>query len=57
MTYNDIKDAFLLLEPELRERWANVNRAITDLLAKACKYKVIVKSEIYGRRYLYSLPS
>lgn len=56
MSYNEIKDTLLLLEPELTERWANVNRAITDLLTKACKYKVIIKTEMYGKRFLYGLP-
>ncbi|HWY34916.1 MAG TPA: hypothetical protein VNX68_09730, partial [Nitrosopumilaceae archaeon] len=59
MSYNQIKDTLLLLEPELKEQWANVNRAVTDLLSKACKYGAIVKSKIYGNHgyYCYSLPS
>jgi len=59
MTYQEIKDTLLSLNPELNERWGNANKAVTHLLSKACRYGAIVKSKIYGNHgyYCYRVPS
>jgi hypothetical protein len=56
MTFKEIMGTFLLLEPELKERWGNINKSISYLLAKACIYKAITKAKKYGERgyYIYS---
>ncbi|HWY36965.1 MAG TPA: hypothetical protein VNY73_00300, partial [Bacteroidia bacterium] len=48
MTFLDVKTTLLLLEPELKERWGNIDKSVTDLLFKANKYGLISRAKEYG---------
>lgn len=50
MTFIEVKDTLLLLEPELKYRWGNVNKSVTYLLSKGCNLGVLVKSKKWGHK-------
>lgn len=58
MSFAEVKDTLLTLEPELKYRWGNPNKSITHLLSKGCRFKVIVRLKKYGDagNFVYNLP-
>lgn len=58
MSFIEVKDALLSLEPELKYRWGNPNKSVTHLLSKGCRYKVIIRSHKHGDygNFVYNLP-
>jgi hypothetical protein len=48
MSYEEIKEAFLINEPELKKRWKDINRCITHILGTAYGYGAITRSRAYG---------
>lgn len=58
MSFTEVKDTLLLLEPELRYRWGNVNKSVTHLLSKGCGFGVLIRFKKYGSKgsFLYNLP-
>lgn len=48
MSFTEVKDTLLSLEPELKYRWGNPNKSITHLLSKGCKFAVLVRSHKFG---------
>jgi len=58
MSFTEVKDTLLSLEPELKYRWGNPNKSITHLLSKGCRFKVLVRLKKYGDEgsFVYNLP-
>jgi hypothetical protein len=57
MTLKDIKTEFLLLEPDLNERWANPDHYLSQVLLIATSRKAVIKEKSTRERgYYYRLP-
>jgi|ERR1700757_2351388 len=53
MNIGEIKSEFLLLEPEIKFQWTNLDNQISQLLYRACMAKVIIKKKLNGEiKYL-----
>ena len=48
ITAAEIKNQFLLLEPEIKFQWTNLENQIFQLLHRACAAKVIMKRKVKG---------
>ena len=48
MNFKEINNTFLKLEPELKDKWSDPNKSISQILHNACKFKVIDKVKIRG---------
>lgn len=57
MSFKEIKQLILKLDPELKERWANIDKSLSHLLAKGCSYNAISRFKKYGEKgeYVYSI--
>ena len=57
MSFQELKEAFLTAEPELKDKWANVNSSLSSNLYVAHSYGVITRSKAYGKHgsYYYEL--
>lgn len=57
LAFWEIKEILLELEPELCERWTNVDMGVSHLLFRCCDYGVLTKSKKHGNkgRYIYSI--
>lgn len=57
MTFKQLKDAFLALEPDLNDRWINVDNYISQILHSASVRGAIEKiKSLRERGYYYALP-
>lgn len=53
----EIKQALLLMEPELKERWTNPSNHISQILYLACKRQAITRTKQFGTlgQYCYQI--
>jgi uncharacterized pyridoxamine 5'-phosphate oxidase family protein len=58
MNSSEIKNALLLLEPDLKERWANPDNYVSQVLYLASKHQAIARTKKYGvyGHYWYGIP-
>lgn len=56
-TFEEIVNAFYLLEPDLDEKWRNPNKSISKIISRACKFGAILRQKIYGEygNFVYSV--
>lgn len=58
MTFKQLKEAFLILEPDLKDRWINVDNYISQILHSAAVRGAIEKAKsVRERGFYYTLPA
>ncbi len=58
ISVQEIKNKLIILEPEVKLQWADIDNRISQLLHKAFLDKILSRKKINdGNRYLYNLPS
>jgi hypothetical protein len=48
MTFDEIVEAFYMLEPDLDEQWRSPNKSISKIISSAVKFGVIERSKLYA---------
>jgi hypothetical protein len=48
MTFDEIVEAFYLVETDLNEKWRNPNKSISKIISRAVRFGVVIREKKFG---------